>query len=406
MGEKTLFVGYNLSNDITQISVYRPENAAIAIVGATPDNPDGIWETSIGLHDGKNSIRNFVADLQAGRQVYAAGKPVGGVKALTHYFKKTLSLTKRFYPQEMIRQLVITTEEPSKEFTKLIYEALENLGIGRERARVISHKQSFLYYVMSQEKSLWTNDVGMFEYHNGRLIYQQMNMNRRSRPILVGVSRKDYTERMTLALDGVADEGDVFESIARSAVHKQILSALYMTGNGFECEWAQEILQKLCVGRRVFLGNNLYVAGAGYAAREFGVESRLNDYIFLDEDMIQASITIKVYADAKEQELYLAKAGTPWYQVEREFGIIPDDDNELAIHIRYILQRDVETQIVPLEELRGRTDRMVRLSLNIRFADASTCILTIKDKGFGNLMPSSNRIWEKIIVLREKGSSL
>lgn len=374
MGEKTLFVGYNLSNDITQISVYRPQDNSIEIVGATADNPGGIWKTSIGLQD--------------------------GVKALAHYFRKTLSLTRRLYPQEIIRQLVITTEEPGKEFTEYIHEALETLGIGRDRARVISHTQSFLYYVMSQEKALWVNDVGMFEYHNGNLVYQQMSLNRRNSPVLVGVSQKDYTERMKLALgEGGLDEREVFESIARSAVHRQILSALYMTGNGFEAEWVQHILQRLCVGRRVFLGNTLYVAGAGYAAREFGGEPKLNDYVFLNEDMIRASITMKVYIDAKEQEVYLAKAGTPWYQVDREFAIIPDGDNEIAVHIKRVLQKDTETQIIPLEELRGRTDRMVRLSLKIRFVDVSTCILTIKDRGFGDFMPSSNRIWEKIIML-------
>jgi len=37
--------------------------------------------------------------------------------------------------------------------------------------------------------------------------------------------------------------------------------------------------------------------------------------------------------------------------------------------------------------------------LRIRFESPSQCIVTIKDEGFGELFPTSNRIWEKQVEL-------
>ena len=40
--------------------------------------------------------------------------------------------------------------------------------------------------------------------------------------------------------------------------------------------------------------------------------------------------------------------------------------------------------------------------MTIKFADVNTCLVTLKDKGFGKLFPSSNRIWEKLINVGKK----
>ena len=42
---------------------------------------------------------------------------------------------------------------------------------------------------------------------------------------------------------------------------------------------------------------------------------------------------------------------------------------------------------------------MTRFTLRLRFADASHCIVTLKDDGFGEFCPSSNRIWERYLSL-------
>ena len=71
------------------------------------------------------------------------GKKSDPVNVLAYYFRRTLAQTRKHYPSETIRQLVVTVEETSLSFVQLIYDALERLGIGRDRALVLGHKQSF-----------------------------------------------------------------------------------------------------------------------------------------------------------------------------------------------------------------------------------------------------------------------
>ncbi len=52
-----------------------------------------------------------------------------------------------------------------------------------------------------------------------------------------------------------------------------------------------------------------------------------------------------------------------------------------------------------MEGIWGRTDRKARISMRIRFAGADRCIITVRDKGFGEMFPSSYRIWEETIML-------
>jgi hypothetical protein len=339
-------------------------------------------------------LEDFLPRIRRGEEL-----PGSAVNVLAYYFQKTLSLTRKKYPSETIKQLVVTVPDHSSQFVQTVYDALAVLNIKKDRALVISHKQSYLYFALYQKKELWVNDVGMFDYSGNRLCYYQMQVDRRKSPILAGVKERDYSDAMEVLPEDTGKKAAIFENVVQSAIHKQILSALYMTGDGFDGGWADESFQKLCVGRRLFKGSNLYVSGACYAAKEFGESARLSDFLLMDEDMIASHLCLTVYADAKEQEIVLAKAGTPWYQVDEQIDLIPDGESELALRAKNILTKEEKEIFVELEPVLGKVDRHCRLTVRIRFADVETCIITLKDSGFGDIFPTSNRIWEKTVKL-------
>ena len=55
--------------------------------------------------------------------------------------------------------------------------------------------------------------------------------------------------------------------------------------------------------------------------------------------------------------------------------------------------------LIELAPVAGKADRHCRLSVRVRFRDVNTCIITVKDAGFGEMFPTSNRIWEKTVRL-------
>ena len=240
--------------------------------------------------------------------------------------------------------------------------------------------------------------MGLFDYDGSRLKYFQMQVDRQRKPALVGVTEKDFSDAMEPD-GGDEHRGALFENIAHGAIHKQILSALYMTGEGFEGEWADPVFRRLCVGRRLFRGRNLYVSGACYAARETGETARLSDYILLDDEMISSHISAVLYTDAKEQEVVFARAGTPWYQVDEELDVIPDGETELELKAQNLFTREERRFILDLEPVSGKSARQCRLGVRIRFEDVRTCVVTIRDRGFGEMFPTSNRVWERTLVI-------
>lgn len=398
MGERTLLLGYDLCDTRTQLAVYNRERMEPELIGQTDENPDAIYDTAISL-EGKEPIRDFLGKIRRGEDIVVEGKVSNPVNVLAYYFRKTLSATRRQFPSETIKQLVVTVPDQSAEYVKLIYDALEKLNIGRDRAAVISHKQSFLYYTLYQKKELWVNDVGLFDYEGKKLRYYQMKLDRRKNPVLAGAVERDLSDAISVAEESGQRKDMVFENIVQGVIHKQILSTLYMTGNGFDGDWSDDVLKRLCVGRRLFRGGNLYVSGACYAARELGESAKLENYMLLDEDMIHCHIILPVYKDAKEQEYPLARAGMPWYQVDKTVDVIPDNENEISFQIKNIFTNEEKSFMIDLNPVAGKTDRRCRLSVRIRFADVKTCVLTIKDRGFGEIFPTSNRIWEKTLTI-------
>ena len=149
----------------------------------------------------------------------------------------------------------------------------------------------------------------------------------------------------------------------------------------------------------MFLGNNLFVSGACFAAREMGEDRRLREYLMMDENMVSSRITMDIYRHGKQGDCVLVKAGEPWFQVKKELEVIPDGDEELCLRIYNAFTKEDKKILVELEPVQGRVDRHCRLGLKLLFTDAHTCVLTIRDMGFGEEYPSSNRIWEKVLQI-------
>jgi hypothetical protein len=125
----------------------------------------------------------------------------------------------------------------------------------------------------------------------------------------------------------------------------------------------------------------------------------LGDYFLLDEDMVTSHLSVSVYGDAKEQEVILVKAGTPWYQIDETLEIIPDGEDELDLKVTNIFTKESRHFMLSLEPVAGKTERQCRLAVRVRFSDSETCIITVKDRGFGEIFPTSNRIWEKTLTI-------
>lgn len=398
--ERTLILGLDLCDETSQLAVYDRELMEPVLMGQSENNPDALIETGVSTSEDAPPIKGFLQNLRTGETVMDGDREVDATKVMAYFFRKTLSLTRMRYPNEKIKQLVITVPTMDKTFVDNLYEALSLIGLENDRVFIIDHKRSYMYYVLYQKKEIWTNDVGLFDYDGERLIYEQLKIDRAHHPALVGVTERDFTDVFKNDEDdpGDVDRSVLFENIVQSALRNQFISSLFMTGEGFETKWADDLFPRLAVGRRLFRGRNLYVSGAVYAAKEMGDKKRLEDYVMFAPDMVPARLSMQMYENGKFEEFVLAEAGKPWFEIDTEVDLIPDGDTEIVVDSKPVFDGDPEQFILDISPVVSRNDRMCRIGLRVRFEDAKTAVFTLRDKGFGEIRPGTNRVWEETVV--------
>jgi len=419
--KRTLLVGLDLGNEFTQLSCYdealfepvsisakESEDAFLIPTALYMQKETRQWYFGTDAYDKAaeqldSVIDDILGKVAKGEKVILDESEIESTEILSKFLSRVLNLLKWKYQDNTIKQLVVTVKEMDEILINGIYNALESLGIDNERAKVIRHDESYRYYALSQKKELWLNDVGLFDYNEDGLSFYHLAINRRTSPTTVGIEKLDMSSELSYSMkEQCLERGElnfIFDNLSRKALHKKIISTIYVTGKGFEGQWANKVLEGLCVGRRVFFGQNIYSVGACYGAREISGVGRLEDFLFLDEDMVLVDISVKIYKDTRFCSYYLCKAGTPWQEVKEEIEVIPDNVTELEVLVTNIMEQTQKTHFMRIDAIDGRPPKTTNLGISIRFLDNKTCVLQVKDNGFGNLFPSTNRVWEKELHL-------
>ncbi|MBR3771624.1 MAG: hypothetical protein IKL07_05090 [Clostridium sp.] len=419
--EQKLYIGLDLGNEFSQLSyydetLYEPrsisqqegEEAYLipSVLGANKES--GQWyygdeAVSMARRGELELLALFIQKIVCGESIVYYDKEWEPVEVVKKFLRKCLYLVTRQFPDMAIGKLVVSLENKTKDLVSVLYEALTSLGLDSNRVEIISHQESYVYYALRQKKELWMNDIGLFDFTPRGMYFYRIYMNHRTTPITVGIEKKEYTEYLSYEmLDGSKEDAEltyIFDRITQNALYKKIVSTIYVTGYGFYGGWHQSVLEGLCVGRRVFYGQNIYTIGACYGAKELAGQGKLNDYLILNENMILFDISIKIYADTRFQPVYLVKAGTMWHEATKEIEVIPDEETELELDIFDVMTQQKKTFFLHIDELEGRPNRTTILGISLKFLDPKTCVLQVKDRGFGNMYPSTNRIWEKEIHL-------
>lgn len=415
--QRNLLVGLDFSDDYTQISCYNtkyyePESISTSeaedyliptALCVTKDTKEWLYgdEAMVAFENNEGILIDHLEHLaKRNEEVTVFDTKFKPSTLLEKYFRKVLSLLKKKYVGGNIIQLVVTVEDGEDVLAQNIYEAMRALGIEKDRVIVKSHAATSMYYVLNQNKDLWMNDVEIFHYNGHNLYFYHISINRRTKPCAVTVSKEDFTasfgEIYTSSATSTKQHKDqlayLFHRIAKTTLSRGVISTLFITGKGFEDDWIDQTLQELCLGRRIFKGQNLYTKGACYMAKEMKGEKKLEDYILLSEEMLHSRVWMSAYVDAKVQEVVLAKIGTPWYEVNEEIELIFDGKPEVAIHCKSLFGRDTDTYRLVMDNLPFRPNKMTRAGLSLKCSSSNCIDVELRDLGFGDLYPATDLV--------------
>lgn len=343
-------------------------------------------------------VNGLFSRLLSGREAIIAGKKYSARQLMEQYLRWLLHMIEQCAGTAKFTVLAVTLPEAAEGLRAVLADIFSGLGVPKERLMFLSHTECFACYTVNMPPELWMNDVALFDYNEEGFYFERLRFARKRQPLPVVSERRDLTEELTLqdiARETPERKSYWFYNLAMQQLKKQQVTALYVTGSGFAGGWPEEALRMLCDGRRVFFGQNLYTKGACYAAKMAGDKSDRN-FIFLNDHMIRDTISVRIYCDARNGYMELARAGTDYRQVGKKLRMILDDTNEIEFLVDNVLKKGPVHEVMILDNLIKRENKTIRLELTLFYADRDTPVVQLRDIGFG-AEKATGRIWEQIL---------
>ena len=296
-------------------------------------------------------------------------------------------------PEERIAGITITAEQLTRPFVSLVRGIYYRLGLDRERAFVQDHKESFYYHTMVQDPALWQRNVGFFRFSDRDVTFYSMGMDTMARPITVSIE-----QGITIHLAEERRRWDEqFYNMANASLRQNMYTSIFLMGDTFDKSWAGRSISLLCKGgRKVFVVDNLFARGACFAAREKVEGKRLGDYLYVSGDLVRSNIGMEMSIQGLDTYYPLISAGVNWYETEKECECLLTDKPELIFVISSADHEKTQLSRMQLPGMPHRPPKTTRIRLRMMYTAPGKCAIEVEDLGFGELFPSSGKVWHEI----------
>ena len=386
----------NMEEPTTVSTVLGEENYSIPTVLAKR-NSMGQWffgEEALTKNRTKEAI--LVDDLYnlaiRNEQVFIDGENYQARDLLVIFFNKLFSIPGPMAAMGEVEKLVICVEQVNLEVMELMNYASGKLGIDSKKVMLIDRNECFYFYALSGKPELFLYSVALFDYSGSNMISVVMNRNQSTRPQLITldvVNHGDITE----------NKDEMFDEIIADTFGSKLFSSVYLVGDGFDGDWMKLSLSRLCKGRKVFLGKNLYSKGACYAGY---IKEGKRDwpFIFIGDNDLKLNLSIKILDNNVMKFFTLIDAGQSWYDAKGECEVILDGEPEIEFYVQRPESREAHTDVLELTDIPKRENRTTRLRIEARPISDIAVSIIITDLGFGEISPASGKSWEHTITLK------
>ena len=291
-----------------------------------------------------------------------------------------------------VAKLVITVETLDEVAIALFTVLATRMGLNTDQVLLVDHRECFYYYALSQDKNLYLHDVLLYDYTQSNLRQCLLKRNPRTNPQVVNLSFHNVGAMNF-------DKDKSFDEAVRIALSGEIVSAVYLIGDGFDGDWMKQSLSRLCQGRRVFIGKNLYSKGACYAGM---VRDQMMEwpFVYIGDNDLKLNVSLKVIDHNEMGFVTLISAGDSWYDAHGECEVILDGTPQIECWIQSPESRRATVETIELAGLPVRENRTTRLRISARPKSDKEVVVSVTDLGFGELCVASGKTWEHLIIAK------
>ena len=305
---------------------------------------------------------------------------------LALFLKKVMELPSKLGNPSSFDRLVICVDRLTKENVSMFYGMAVRLGINSRQLTVIDRKESFYYFALNQDKSLWLHDVVMFMQEKESIFFYSLKRDLRTTPQVVSID-----ESISYTLDK-NDKDKSFLDIINESFKNQIISTVFLVGDTFAEGWMKQSVALLCKGRRVFMGNTLFTKGACYAAATRDKEAEW-PFVYMGENEMKFNLSLKVH-DKGELSFYnLISAGSNWFESKGQCEVIISGSYEVDFWKQLPKSREAKIETLRLTDMPPRPDKATRIRITATPVSDDRIDIEIKDLGFGEIFMSSGKVW-------------
>lgn len=353
-------------------------------------------------------VGKLISFAKAGAKLEIEGEAYDPVDLLILFVRRSLNLIiSRVNPND-IKQITFTVESLDDKMISLLNRITSEIKIEKDKIVFQTYDESIYYYILHQPEDLYEHNVIVLDYSNDFLKSYEMWMNKRTTPVVGFVDRTDYVD---IKLPQFMIERELSEEkyerlderimqTLREAFSGKAISSIFLIGDGFDSSWCDKTLRFLTFGRRVFQGKNLYSKGACYCSADKVLPKEINRRnIFLGHDKLKGNTGLKMRVKGKEEYVVLVDAGETWYSSSNTLEFILERGRDVTILVTPLDGSKQREEVIDLAGLPKRPDRASRLRLEATFKSDTEMHVVITDLGFGEFYLSSNKTWEKDILL-------
>lgn len=402
-----LIVGFDLGDDVSQISFCTASSENVETLSSVSGEEYYSIPTVLCKRSGVNQwffgkealsyadekegilIENLLQKAIDGEMLQIEDSPYDPVALLALFFKRCLGMLSAIASSEKLEGLMITCDTLDSRMVEVLNQVIGRVKLKTDKILYQSHTESFYQYMLQQPGELWQAKTILLDYQKDRMIVYRMECNRRTKPVVVYIDRKEE------AFPVQSDQALLL--LAKEVIQKESVSGVYLVGESFSEDWMKESLRFLCSGRRVFQGNNLYSKGACFGMLERIKPTQAGkEYVFLGNDKLKANVGMKLLRRGEESYLALLDAGQNWFEAQKtvEFYIKDSDSFEIII-TSLVGKKNAVAKIT----LNGLESKIKRLKMHLFLTNEELLVAEISDLGLGEMIPAKNLFWREEIPL-------
>ena len=301
----------------------------------------------------------------------------------------------------VIKRLTVTVADTDPRIIQAVRGLKTALRLSHDQFNIVSHLDSGLCYIFAQPEPLRNNSVGLFDFGRAGLDFYRIDMTRKY-PLIVTTQHINYHDKMNLRRFGRyhEDMDETFADIVKECTEQVFISSVFLTGLGFSENWMKQSATGLWQGRRVFVGQNIYTKGACYRSLGGVYTESLSRYFIDTEQTVKTNIGINLM-DEKNTFWPIVYGGLEWFNTRGRVVVFLDDTRRIQIVYQDILTEEEYIETIEIYGLPARPPKTTKLSIEVEYYGADKGAIVIRDMGFGNLYPTTNKIYRKEFDISE-----